>query len=166
MRRLWGLLRRPITTRRRPTALTPSLAPLEPRQLLAVGIIQAKVTPQVLKPTGAYVPITITGRAPAQFTGGVPIASFHVVDEYRRVEPAGRMRTTLGETLDVQKKYYYFNFAFKTYVKASRSTAVADGRHYYVTIAVGDAENGQSRTFAVIVPNGTRVRTRGHAPRR
>ena len=146
---LFRRLRAKPTTRR---GASPMLVGLESRQLLALGPLSATAAPQILRATGALIPIVVTGSFPAQVQKGPPKANFFVIDEYRQVEPRGPVQLVQGKTLDAKKHVYTYNFTFTTYVQASRSREIADGRHYDITVAASDPINGQSKTLPVIVP--------------
>ena len=126
-------------------AYVPRLDALESRQLLAVGPVKATVMPAILKATGRYVPVVVTGTIIDGLPPGRVQANFRVVDEYRRVEPQGRIAI---HKIDPNT----FGFTFTTYLQAKRSKSVPDGRHYYITVSAGDRDNGNGTTIAVFVP--------------
>ncbi len=152
MRRLLGRVRGRFVLKTRRRGLTPTLVGLEARQLMAIGPLKALASPQILKATGQLVPIVVSGSMPIQVTGKTPTANFFVVDEYRRVEPRGQVVLVQGKTLDAKRHVYLYNFSFTTSVLASRSKNIHDGRHYDITVAASDSDNGQSKTLPVIVP--------------
>lgn len=116
-----------------------------------VGPVTAAVAPRILEPIGRFVPVTVTGTMPVQLAGKEPVGRFQVTDEYRKVEPGRRFELVRGRLLDAKKQTYQYDWSFTVNLDARRSTAVPDGRHYYITYAIGDKDNVQSKTLAVFV---------------
>jgi hypothetical protein len=121
------------------------VAPLEDRTLAFVGTITAVATPSILfPPNGRYVQVNVSGTI-IESLKQAPEAVFQVTDEYRRVEPRGHL------TLH-QVNSYTYSYSFSVYLQAERSTRVPDGRHYDILVAAVDADAGNGKTIAVVVP--------------
>lgn len=151
MRNFWKRVGRGKQTRDRTRCLRPEVDGLEPRELPIVGPVTASLAPRILKPIGRFVPVTVTGTMPVQLAGNEPVGRFQVIDEYRKVEPRRRFTLVQGRLLDAKKNTYQYDWSFTVNLDARRSTAVPDGRHYYITYAIGDKDNVQSQTLAVFV---------------
>ncbi len=131
--------------RRRSPRCRPELARLEERTSLASLAVTAKATPNILPPSGRYVPVTVSGliTEPGKTP---PDARFQVVDEYRRVEPARRL------SLKPYKKGY-LSYSFTIYLQAWSSAKDPSGRHYYILVAASDSKGSAGKTIPVVVPN-------------
>jgi hypothetical protein len=129
---------------------------LEGRQLLTFSIKTVQITPQLLwPPNGQYVPVQVSGTAiEFHYNGqsvtfneqpGPKVGQFRVTDEYRQNNPTGvftPVHTTLNQ----------FTFSFTVYLQAKRSTEFPQGRRYYVSIGMEDADGWAGVTRAVWVP--------------
>src|SRR3954451_15250170 len=104
-------VREPLDSRELPTLITTLTATLAPALLFP--------------PNGRFVPVTVTGTVQEfNFAGGrltqlapsqiktPPTTNIQVVDEYRRVEPHGRIALT--------PRAKDYTFTFTTYLQASR----------------------------------------------
>jgi len=98
-------------------------------------------------------------------------ARLQVIDQYRRLEPAVVAPTTLTDDVHLDQNYNNFtfgnqlvqvpsgliltrNYAYKFTVNLTASErAAAGGRQYAATVFIEDADNGNSTTGTVIVPN-------------
>jgi Bacterial Ig domain len=95
-------------------------------------------------PTGKLVPMTFTGRA-ADDTSAIGVVSFHVQDEYGRIQPYGTVDVTNGR------------FSFTVYLEASRRGQDRDGRQYLVTVTAHDLAGNQAKaTTEAVVPHDHR----------
>lgn len=122
----------------------PEMSELEPRQLNAIGEVTATATPAILfPPNGRFVTVRVTGTVVA--TSTEPKMFFVVTDEYRRFEPRAHFRPVKVGT----NKWAY---SFVVPLQAKVSQQVNDGRHYDILVAAGDADNGNGKTIAVLVP--------------
>lgn len=136
--------------------LTPEVAPLEGRALMAFATVSATAVPSTLwPPNGRYVPVEVSGEF-AEFVvvnnkqvfknlPGPKQANLTVVDEYHKDEPYGPVHLTY----EGDGKYSY---SFVIYLQASRSTEFAAGRRYYITVAAKDRDGWNGKTIPVQVP--------------
>jgi len=115
-----------------------------------------KVNPGILPPSasGRAVPVEVFGTIASTHTSP-PKGFFFVTDEYRAVEPGGRVALS-PYPVSVQKigptTLYSFGFSFSVSLQAKRSTSTPDGRHYNVFVGGTDAEGSDGRTVSVLVP--------------
>lgn len=130
---------------RRPT-FRPLLTRLEPRDLPATGVAKLVATPSLLSPPdNRLVRVEVTGRVEENRLNVRPQVDFQVVDEYRRVEPSGRVKLT-----PVSASAY--TFKFPVYLQARRSGQDKAGRQYYVIVVASDLDNAQGLVVPVLVP--------------
>jgi hypothetical protein len=162
--------------RRQPSSRRFQTAPdaLEGRQLLTFSIKTVHVVPQVLwPPNGQYVPVQVSGTAIEFHYNGSAVTfheepgpkrgTFKVVDEYRQDNPA-------GEFTPVHVTGNQFTFSFTTDLQARRALEYPQGRRYYVTIGLADADGWAGKDVAVWVPHAlpagsasTHTAAAGHA---
>ena len=165
MLRLWSRLRAALRgdrTRASRRVLTPSVAPLESRNLLNFSV-KLTATPDVLFPAnGQWVPVEIQGvatefqvitlpggkfRLDFEDLPGAKQAELEVIDEYRQYQLDGPIKLTDegGGT---------FTFEETIYLQAKRAKEFAAGRRYYITVGAHDSTGWAGTTIAVQVPPG------------
>jgi hypothetical protein len=137
----------PIRPRRGPShRFRPTVSGLEDRRLPATAVANLLITPSVLTPpNNRFVKVEVSGNILETATRIIPDVVFHVSDEYRRIEPSGRVILTgLSPTV--------YSFKFTITLQASRSSQDQDGRQYFVTVASTDRDGSQGHTLPVLVP--------------
>ena len=126
----------------------PQVDGLETRDLLTILAIKVEVTPQILPPSGRFVPVTITG-AVADSRKLPPNVNYQIIDEYSEVE--GRGRLSLRRIGDK-----FFEYGFTVHLKASVPSSDIPGRNYYVVIAAQDPgknEPASGKVIPILVPS-------------
>jgi hypothetical protein len=116
----------------------------------------SSVSPDVLwPPNGKFVTVTVAGMASDSLSGvNAQALKFHVVDEYGRVEPSGRI-TNLAETgVTAFGGFSHIDFSFQVQLQARRFGFDKNGRHYTIDVSAGDmAGNTAFASAQVVVPH-------------
>jgi hypothetical protein len=124
----------------------PALDPLESRECQTITGLQAVVAPQILKPpNGRFVTVTVKGEI-GESGKQAPIVKFQVIDEYRQVQPGGRVKLVLVEP-------GRYKFAFQAALQATVASNDKPGRLYFISIAAEDAQGSLGQMLHVLVPN-------------
>lgn len=132
---------------RRSRPFRPGVLALETRELATITALDVRAFPRVLTPpNGRFAPITVIGEL-FETRAHPPAARFQVVDEYRQVQPKGRINlVNLGGGR--------FGFAFQFRLQASVATSDKPGRLYFISIAATDFDGSLGKTLHVLVPQG------------
>ena len=130
-----------------PRRYRPSVVGLEPRDLPATAVASLVVTPAILSPpNNRFVAVQVSGRVIESNPKARPGAQFHVIDEYARYQPSGKVTLT-NETSTV------YNFSFKVVLQARRAQQDIGGRQYNVIVGAQDDQNAQGLAVSVLVPH-------------
>ncbi len=128
-------------------AFRPALGNLEKRELLATTVSVLMATPATLNPpNNRFVTVAVFGNVIESNPKATPRAVFKVIDQYRRIEPGGRVALT-----KVTPTVYAFSFT--VVLQAQRGQTDLGGRHYYILVGSEDTQNAGGRTVAVFVPH-------------
>lgn len=138
----------PRTSDRSPRrAFRPALGKLEKRELLATTVSVLMATPATLNPpNNRFVAVRVFGNVIDSSPKATPHAVYQVTDQYRRIEPGGRVTLT-----KVTPTVYAFSFTVT--LEARRGQADVGGRHYYIEVGSEDTQNAGGQTIAVYVPH-------------
>lgn len=137
-------MRRHLLVRRRP-----QFDSLETRELLTITGFSAAGTPLVLfPPNGRYVQVIIQGTVDVREQKVSPKVNFRVIDEYRKYEPKGPVRTEL-----VSSSPRRFQFRFTVSIPASVASADKQGRQFYIVVGAADPNGSNGKVIPVLVPN-------------
>jgi hypothetical protein len=141
-------------------------SPLEDRTLLSFMATSIQASQTILPPNNKFVPVTITGTfqeyhvvvtgtgAQAKATvidavqPGPKRSSFQVVDQYRKVQPQGKISLVLTDP--VKGKYSY---SFTVNLQATRRNADIFGRHYNIIVGAGDSDGWNGEVVTILVPH-------------
>lgn len=140
----------------------PEVDGLERRELLYIPadkiILMAR--PAVLRPANEqFWPVTVSGSL-LQSDSIAPRGFFQVTDQYRRIEPRGRV--AMQPTSEPGK----FAFEFTIFLQAQRGSQTPNGRQYNILVGGTDQDGTASRTIAVWVPqDAAHPRGPARAPR-
>lgn len=124
----------------------PSVQGLERRELLATAVSNLVAKPSLLSPpNNRFVNVEVTGTVFENRADLRPSVEFHVVDEYRRFEPSGKVKLSRVST-------GVFEFKFTVVLQAKRASKDTAGRQYYVIVGATDPDNSQGLVVPVFVP--------------
>jgi hypothetical protein len=122
---------------------------LEPRKLLTLTGFDAEARPRILFPANdRSVPVVVTGTVTVQEKRAIPSVNFQVVDEYRRVQPAGPVKAKR-----VPGQQGAFAFSFTVPLQAKVRAHDKSGRQYYIVVAARESTGSVGKVLAVLVPN-------------
>jgi hypothetical protein len=114
------------------------------------------VSPNVLwPPNGKFVTVTVTGVGSDALSGvNASSLAFHVVDEYRTVEPSGPITSISPAGPNAFGGDAQVAFTFQVMLQARRHGFDRDGRQYTIDVTLSDmAGNASLDTATVIVPH-------------
>ena len=115
---------------------------------MTILAVKLEVTPQVLPPSGRFVPVTITGVV-ADSRKLPPNVNFQIIDEYSEFERRGRVSVRrIGDK--------FFEFGFTVNLKASVASSDKPGRNYFVVLAAQDPgknEPASGKVVPILVPS-------------
>jgi hypothetical protein len=121
---------------------------LELRESLTISGFSAAATPLVLyPPNGRYVPVTVVGTVDVRDQNTAPNVNFELVDEYRKYESRGNIRTQLVST---SPRRYRFTLTIR--IPASVASADKSGRQFYLIIAARNPDASTGKVFPIVVP--------------
>lgn len=138
----------PASTRH-PRKFRPEIGNLERRELMATAVSSLFVRPAILSPAnGRYVTVTVSGKVTESSAKRTPGGQFHVIDEYARIQPHGKVVLT-----KIEPTIYSYSFTIK--LQASRANSDSSGRQYNVIVGSQDDQNAHGLAVSVLVPHNS-----------
>jgi hypothetical protein len=116
----------------------------------------------ILPPNNKYIPVTVTGtfqeyhvvtvgknvQLVNSVQSGPKRSSFQVVDEYRQVQPHGKITLVLTDSAKA-----IYSYSFTIFLQATRRNADVTGRHYNIIVGAGDTDGWNGEVVTVLVPH-------------
>lgn len=139
----------PSRSEKRSRAYRPSCDSLESRDLTVVSSVTGIAMPNVLQPPGnRWVNVTVKGTVNNTLRVR-PQVNYQVIDDYRLVQPSGTVKLTRFYSKPSDHRYSY---EFKVRLPAQVADDDSSGRHFFVLVSAGDAQNGNGKYMPVWVP--------------
>jgi hypothetical protein len=124
----------------------PAVSALETRELAATAVSSLIVTPAILAPANnRYRKVRISGTVIESNAKATPGAAFHVIDEYRLIQPSGRVKLTKTQPT-------VYTFSFTVTLQAQRAGSDPNGRLYNVIVGAQDDQGSQGLAVSALVP--------------
>lgn len=139
----------PSRREKRPRAYRPSCDSLESRDLTVVTSVTGIANPNVLQPPGnRWVTVSVKGTVNNTLKVR-PSVNYQVIDDYRIVQPAARVKLTPYFNKPSDHRYTY---EFTVKLPAQVASSNTGGRHFFILVSAGDAQNGAGKYMPVWVP--------------
>ncbi|MFO0959902.1 MAG: hypothetical protein U0800_21115 [Isosphaeraceae bacterium] len=123
---------------------------LESRDLTVVSSVTGIAMPNVLQPPGnRWVTVSVKGTVNNTLKVQ-PQVNYQVIDDYRVVQPVGNVKLTRFYSKPGDHRYSY---DFTVQLPAQVASNDTGGRHFFILVSAGDAQNGNGKYMPVWVPS-------------